>query len=175
MRGFLLTMATITSTFYRDGNRVPIWTDGIITKRTVTFAGATADAWGNDGGALDGGALFTVTGLVKARVLGVCTTSLAGGATIEVGISGATAIFLPQETDTDIDTNEIWLNNATPATYYILGEEAAAADNLPEYLLNGNDIILTVSGATDTTSGVIDFYCIWVPWGTTGNVVATTT
>jgi len=166
---------TITSAFYRDANRVPIWTDGIITKRTVTFAGATANAWGNDGGTLDGGALFTVTGLVRARVLGVCTTLLAGGATIEVGITGDTAIFLPQETDIDIDANEIWVNDATPATYHIIGEEAAAADNLPEYLLNGNDIILTVSGGNDVDSGVIDFYCIWVPWGDTGNVVATTT
>ena len=175
MRGFLLTMATITSTFYRDGNRVPIWTDGIITKRTVTFAGATADAWGNDGGALDGGALFTVTGLVRVSMVGVCTTLLAGGATLETGITGATAIFNAQTTDTAIDAGEIWFNNATPATYFILGESTAAADNLPEYVLNGNDIILTVSGGADTTSGIIDFYAIWVPWSTDGNIVATTT
>ena len=47
----------ITSTFRRDANRVPIWTDGIITSKTITFAGGTANAWGNDGGTLDGGVL----------------------------------------------------------------------------------------------------------------------
>lgn len=168
-------MAKITSSFNRDSNRVPIWTDGLITKRTITFAGATANAWGNDGGTLDGGALFTVTGVVRARVFAECTTLLAGGATIEVGISGDTAIFLPQETDTDIDAEELWFNNATPATYFVLGEEAAAADNLPEYVLNGNDIILTVSGGNDVDSGVLDFYCLWVPWSDDGSVAATTT
>jgi hypothetical protein len=160
----------ITSTFRRDANSVPIWTDGIISKKSVTFAGGTTNAWGDDGGTRDGGALFTVTGVVRARVFGECTTLLAGGATIEVGITGATAIFLPQETDTDIDAGELWFNNANPATYFILGEQAAAADNLPEYILNGNDIIFTVSGGANTTSGVIDFFCIWVPWSDDGDV-----
>jgi len=163
-------MATLSSSFYRDANRVPVTNIGIVTKKTITFLGGTADAWGNDGGALDGGAIFTVTGVVKAQMLGVCTTNLAGGATLETGITGATAIFNAQTTDTDIDSGEIWFNNATPATYFILGESTAAADNLPEYVLNGNDIILTVSGGADTTSGVIDFYCIWTPISDDGNI-----
>lgn len=157
--------------FLRDDNFAPITNEGIIVKKSVTFTGGTADTWGNDGGELDGAALFTVTGLVKAKVLGVCTTNLAGGATIEVGITGASAIFLPQETDTDIDAGEIWLNNADPATYYTVGEQQAAADNLPEYLLNGNDIIFTVSGGADTTSGVIDFYCIYTPISSDASVI----
>lgn len=168
-------MATIASTFYRDGNRVPIWTDGIITKRPVTFLGGTTNAWGDDGGALDGAALFTVTGVVRARVFAVCNTLLAGGATIEVGIASHTAIFLPQETDTDIDAGEMWFNNATPAVYFESGEQSAAADNLPEYVLNAQDIIFTVSGGQNVTSGQLDFYCIWVPWSSDGNVSATTT
>ena len=168
-------MATIASTFYRDGNRIPITTDGIITKRTITFAGATADEWGNDGGALDGGALYTVTGLVFCKLIAVCTTDLTGtSATIEVGITGDTAIFMPIETATQIDAGQIWLNDAGNATYAIIGEETAAADNLPEYALNGNDIILTVKTA-DVETGVLDFYCIWRPISSDGNVVATTT
>jgi len=147
---------------------------GIITKRTITFAGATADAWGNDGGALDGGAIFTVTGVVKVQIFGICTTDLAGGATLENGIAGATAIINAQTTDINIDAGELWFNNATPAAYFILGESTAAADNLPEYVLNGQDIINTVSGANDTDSGVIDFYCIWNPISDDGNVTATT-
>lgn len=156
----------------KDGQGYPV--QGLypfMAKKTVTFAGGTTDAWGDDGGALDGGVLFTVTGAVKCVLIGVCTTNLVGGATLEVGITGATAIFMPQTTDTAIDAGELWLNNATPATYYIVGESEAAADNLPVYMLNGNDIILTVSGGANTTSGVIDFYCYFTPISSDGNVV----
>lgn len=167
-------MATIASTFYRDGNRVPIWTDGLITKRTITFAGATANAWGNDGGDLDAGVIFTVTGVVRARVFGICTTNLAGAGTHAVGIAGATTIYLPTEAAVDINIGDFVLNNATTAAYHILGEEAAAADNFPEYALNGQDIIMTIAGGANITSGVIDYYCLWVPWGTSGSIIATT-
>ena len=166
-------MATITSAYYRDANRVPITTDGIITKRTITFAGGTTNAWGDDGGTRDGGVVFTVTGLIFARLVGVCTTTLVGGATVEVGITGATAIFGKQITDTDLEAGEIYLNE-TPATYFIVGEEQAAADNFPTYLLNGNDIILTTAGGTNTTAGVVDFYLIWTPISDDAAVVATT-
>ena len=162
-------MAQIAESFYLDANFKPITNLGLITKKTITFAGATTNAWGDDGGTLDGGAIFTVTGLVKARVIGVCTTDLVGGATVEVGITGATAIFCAQITDTTLDSGEIYLNDTTPATYFIVGEEEAAADNFPEYILNGNDIILTTT-TTNTTSGVIDFYCIWNPISSDGSV-----
>jgi hypothetical protein len=163
-------MAT-TGAFYRDANRIPIWTDGIKVKKTVTFAGATADAWGNDGGALDGGTLFTVTGLVKVRLMAVCTTDCTGaGSTNEVGITGATAIFMPITTMTDVDKDKIWLNNATPVSYFIIGEQEAAADNLPIYLMYGNDIIMTTKTA-NTEAGVVTFYCEFVPISEDGDVV----
>lgn len=148
----------------RDGNSQIIrGVSSFRTKKTITFAGATADEWGNDGGALDGGAIFTVTGLVTARMVAECTTSLTGAsATIEVGITGDTAIFMPIETATQIDAGQIWLNDAANAAYAIIGEEDAAADNLPLYMLNGNDIILTVKTA-DVETGVLDFYCLWNP------------
>jgi hypothetical protein len=156
-----------------DGNGNPLQGEfPFVAKKAVTFDGGTADAWGNDGGALDGGVLFTVTGVVKLYLLGEVNVNLAGGATIEVGITGATAIFMPQETDTNLDAGHVWLNDGTPATYYIIGEEEAAADNLPIYLLNGQDIILTISGGTDTTGGQVDFYCFWRPLSEDGNVIA---
>lgn len=160
----------ITSTFRRDANAVPIWTDGLTSKKTITFAGATENAWGDDGGDLDGGVVFTVTGLVKCQLIGDVTTDLVGGATVEVGISGATAIFGKKLTDTTLDEGHIYLNE-TAAAYFAIGEEQASADDLPIYLLNGQDIILTTT-TTNTTSGVIDFYCLWVPWGDDGDVVA---
>lgn len=162
-------MAQIAESFYLDANHKPITNLGLITKKTITFAGGTTNAWGDDGGTLDGGAVFTVTGLVKARVLGIVTTDLVGGATIEVGITGNTAIFCAQVTDTVLDSGEIYLNDTTPASSFIIGEEEAAVDNFPIYLLNGNDIILTTT-TTNTTSGVIDFYCIWNPISSDGSV-----
>ena len=143
-----------------------------MASKTVTFAGATADAWGNDAGALDGGVLFTVTGVVKCIVIAKCTTSCTGAtSTDEVGIAGATAIFMPITTMTSLDAGHIWLNNATPATYFIAGEAEAAADNLPIYLLNGNDIIMTTKTA-NTEAGVVEFYCYFMPQSLDGNVTA---
>ncbi len=140
-------------------------------KKTITFAGATTHAWGNDGGDLDGGVMFTVTGMVKMYMFGECTETLVGGATLETGILNATAIFNAQTTDTNIEIGELWPNNATPATYFIFGESNAAADNFPVYILNGNDIILTVSGGQDTDSGVVDFIVPFRPLSDDGNIV----
>lgn len=164
-------MATIASTFFRDGNRVPISIDGIITKKTITFDGATADGWGNDGGALDGAAIFTVSGAVRLRVFGICTTNLAGSGTHAVGIANDTAIYMPAEAAADINSGDYVINNATTTDHPILGDEAAAADNFPEYALNGQDVIMTVAGGADLDSGVIDYYALWVPWNDSGNVV----
>lgn len=162
-------MALLSASFSRDANRVPMVTDGFITKKTITFAGGTTDAWGDDDGALDGAAIFTVTGVVRARVFGVCATNLAGTGTHAVGIAGATTIYLPTEVATDINAGDFVANNATVGAHLILGEQDAAADNFPSYALNGQDIIMTIA-TSDITSGVIDYYCIWVPWSTDGSV-----
>jgi hypothetical protein len=164
-------MAKITSAFRRDANRVPVTTDGIPTKKTITFLGGTTDAWGDDEGALDGGVMFTVTGAVRIRMFGICTTDLAGSGNHSVGITGAVTIFLPTEAAVDINVDDLVVNNATTADYFIFGDEAEAADNFPEYLLNGNDIIMTITGGANITSGVIDYYCIWTPFSSDGNVV----
>lgn len=156
-----------------DGNGYPVQGQyPFMAKKIVTFAGATANAWGNDGGTKDGGVLFTVTGVVKCIVIAKCTTNCTGaGSTDEVGIAGATAIFMPTTTMTSLDAGHIWLNNATPATYYIVGESEAAADNLPIYVLNGNDIIMTTKTA-NTEAGVVEFYCYWTPLSSDASVVA---
>jgi len=164
-------MAQIESSFFRDGNHIPITTDGLITQKTITFIGGTANEWGNDGGTLDGGAIFTVTGLVRVRIFGFCTTNLAGSGTHTVGISGSTAIYLPAEAAVDINANDYVINNATTTAFPILGDEAAAPDNFPEYALSGQDIIMTIAGGADITSGVIDYYALWVPWSDDGNLV----
>lgn len=160
----------------RDSNRGFLTGDyPFRTKRSITFDGATADAWGNDGGALDGGAIFTVTGLVQVKVIAEITTSLTGAsATLAVGIAASTAIFMAAETGTDLDAGNIWLNDTTQAAFYIIGEEQAAADNWPEYVLNGQDIILTIAGGANAETGVIDFFALWKPLSDDGSIIATT-
>jgi len=167
-------MAQIAESFYLDANHKPITNLGLITKKTITFAGDTTNAWGDDGGTLDGAAIFTVTGVVQAIMFGVCTTNLAGSGTHAVGIAGATTIFLPTEAALDVNAGDLVINNATVAAYAILGEQQAAADNFPVYILNGQDIIMTVAGAANIESGVIDYYCIWNPVSSDGSVAAST-
>ena len=74
-------MAQIAESFHLDANAKPITNLGLITKKTITFDGGTTNGWGDDGGALDGAAIFTVTGVVFARMFGICTTNLAGTGT----------------------------------------------------------------------------------------------
>ena len=160
----------------RDVNRAAFGGEFPCTvKRTITFAGATTNAWGNDEGGLDPGYLYTVTGLVMARLMAICTASLTGaGATINVSDSDGIADFMPATTATTIGSDEIWLGDTTPAKVFIVGEEQAAADNLPTYLINGNDIYLAIDTA-DVTGGTLEFYCQYRPISTGSSIVATTT
>lgn len=152
-------MAIIDATFNRDANSIPIWTEGLIASKSITYAAATT-------GAIATATLFTVTGCVAVRVFGVCTSTLTSGGvpTMEVGISGATAVVLAQIADaTTLATNELYLD-ATPTTQ---------VEAMPSRLLigNGQDIIQTIGTAT-ITGGTLIYYCVWAPISTDGNVVA---
>lgn len=150
-------MTILDSAFSRDANSVPIWTEGLIASKAITYVGATTGAVGT-------ATLFTVTGCVCVRVWGVCGLTLVGAATLEVGISGATAVVLAQIIDaTTLATNELYLD-ATPTT---------AVEAMPSRLLigAGQDIIQTI-GSTAITAGQLTYYCVWAPISTDGNVVA---
>lgn len=157
------------STIPKDGNRVnfdSLDTAAVARSNPGTFLGGTTDARGDDGGALDGAAIFTVTGDVSVRLYGVCTTDLAGAtATLEGGVTGATASLIAQTTATDIDNNEIWFA-AAPAD---LGVVALASVNGPFVVANGLDIIETVATA-NITSGELYYICLWRPLSPDGNV-----
>lgn len=140
-----------------DGNvlAAPDW--GFISEKAITFAGGTANAWGNDGGTLDGAAVFEVTGYVKARVFAVVETDLVGAATIELGVSGSTAGVLPQVANTtSMDVGQIW--HMTDGT---VDSKVEAVTVSPEKVVT-SDMILTV-GTTDITAGKLRFVCIWYP------------
>lgn len=149
-------MAQILSALSRDANGVPIQEYGLITSKAITYVTATTGAVGTT-------TLFTVTGCVAVRVFGVCGLTLVGAATLEVGISGATAIILAQIADaTVLATDELYLD-ATPTT---------KVEGLPAPLIisNSQNIIQTI-GSTALTGGVLTYYCAWVPISSTGNVV----
>lgn len=138
----------------------------VVETEPSAFDGGTADARGNDGGSNDPFTLFTVTGEVLVRIFGICTTSLAGAtATLEVGVTGNTAVLIAQTTATDIDANDVWFDS-TPSV------RADALSNLPgaTIIVGGSNIIETV-GTTDITSGNISYVCLWRPLSHDGNVV----
>ena len=151
-------MTTVSSTFIRDGNHVPITNLGLIASKAITYVGATTGATGAT-------TLFTVTGAVAVRVFGICGLTIVGAGTLEVGISGDTARILAQIADaTVLATDEIYLD-ATPT----LKVEALPAELI---VSNGQDIIQTI-GSTALTAGIVTYYCLWTPLSSDGNVVAT--
>ena len=134
--------------------------------KEITFDGGTTNAIGDYDGTGNPFDIFTVTGNVIVKVIGICTTNLAGSsATLEVGITGGTAKIIAQTTATDIDAGEIW-HDASPDS----GVEASSV--LAEKIIaNGKDIVGTV-GTANITAGVIKFICLWKPIDADGNVVA---
>ncbi len=132
---------------------------GNIVRHSVTFTAA-------GDGAVGAHNLFTVTGDVEARITAFCKTTLTiqVGATLEVGIAGATAAIIAQTAGDAIDVDEIWHDNAPDAKIEL---SSAAAWNI---ISGGNDIIFTVG--TDTIdTGQIDFYCEWKPLSDGATVV----
>lgn len=128
--------------------------------KTVTFTGAAGL------GAQGAVPLFTVTGEVLVAVMvPYCSTDLAGaGATISLGVTGSTALFIAATTGTDIDVGEFWVD-ATPDAN---GVAVPAA--LKDIAITDN-IIGTVATA-DLTGGALRFDIYWLPLSSDGNVVA---
>lgn len=152
-------MATISTPFSRDANRVPITNLGLITKKSQTFSNVAG------GGAVGTVALFTVTGVVYASIVGYCGTDLVGAATLEVGVTGSTAVMLAQIADaTTLDVGELYAD-ATAAKF------KAISATVPPKVIVTTDIFATV-GSTNITAGQVDFYCIWNPISNDGNVTA---
>jgi hypothetical protein len=123
------------------------------------FLGGTTNARGDDGGTNDPFTLFKVTGDVLVRLYGVCTVTLVGAATIEVGVTGNTAELLAQVADaTDIAAGDIWVDGTVDDV-----RAATFADVVgPKLITNGADIIETV-GTTNITAGNIYYVCLWRP------------
>jgi len=110
-------------------------------------------------------ALFTVTGSVKVKLIGICKTGLVGGQNIEVGITASTDAMIATTLDTDLDAGDIW-HDASPDS------EVEALSVMREYMItDDNDILITSDGAV--TSGDIIFICEWSPLEGGSSVVST--
>lgn len=133
-------------------------------EKTITFDGGTTNAIGDHDGTGDPFTIFTVTGTVVVKVVGICTTDLVGAGTLEVGVVGGTATILAQVADTtSIDAGEIW-HDATVDAFV-----EASSVMTEKIVANGKDIVGTV-GTANITAGVIKFICLWKPLSSDGNV-----
>jgi len=133
--------------------------EAIPLESTWTFVTATTGATGAH-------TLFTVTGNVLVSVFGVCDTSLTGAATVEVGVAGNTAGLVAQIANaTTLDDGDVYVGAST--------EVGTAAIPSTFVVNDGADIIMTI-GSTAVTAGVVDFYCLWRPLSSDGNVTVTT-
>ena len=160
-------MSNINVNLLTDGDGLlinPASWPHIPCERTITFAGATENAWGDDGGTLDGGSMFTVTGIVRVRLIANCTVDLVGAVSLEAGVVGGTAILIAQIADAEgIDVGEFWFGAGAPTTSIV-------PTSAPEKVI-ASDIILTYGG--NITAGAIKFSCSWTPVTANGLVVPT--
>lgn len=116
--------------------------------------------------------VFTVTGLVRIRVLIQCTETLtdaADGASIQFGVEGATDAWIATTGaagaggDT-IAAGEVWID-ATPADTHI--DTSSVFDKI----VSGLDIGYQITGAA-LQNGTLVFHAWWLPISADGLVVA---
>ena len=144
-----------------DANRRTVTSnEAFLLTSEWTFANPGTGAAGNH-------TLFTVTGDVLVTVFGSCTTNMAGsGADFEVGVTGNTAGLIAQIADVeDLDAGDIY-QDATPE----VGTVALPSSRI---VVGGLDVLLKITNA-NVTGGVVDFYILWRPLSSNGNVVVTT-
>ena len=132
------------------------------TLKTVTFTGAAG------AGAVGSVSLYTVTGevLVVALVC-ICDTDLTEAlatATVALGVTSSTALFIAATNSTLIDAGEFWVSTTPTANGIAL--PAAMKD-----IVITDDIIITC-GAQNTNGGVLRFQLLWMPLSANGAVVA---
>lgn len=142
--------------------------DGIfLARKTVAFDGSAGN------GAAGTVALFTVTGQVAVYLMaGHCTEDLtesAPTATIALGVTGATAIFIAATNAVDLDNGEWWVDTGPDANGVLL--PAAGGGGQPWLLSDNDDVILTVAAA-DVDDGTVTFYCHWRPMSAGSSIVS---
>lgn len=124
----------------------------------------------DDTGAVGTFTVFNVTGdiaCVCCASVDAEPTSTANNGTLELGIAGNTAGLLVQDVadSTAFQIGDSWtLIDASDDGLASLADELAIIGN-------GADIIMTI-GTNAMLTGDIDFYCLWRPLSSDGNVEA---
>lgn len=134
---------------------------GIQSENNYSFVG--------NQGAVGSYTLFTVTGVVAVKIVGVVTATVtsAGAPAIEVGTTINTAALIPQVVDgTGLAVNEIW-HDATPDSSV---ELISGLSSFPEKLVT-QDIKVKVSTAA-ATGGSVRFIVLWRPLSSGALLVA---
>lgn len=117
-------------------------------------------------------AVFTVTGNVMARAVGVVSTAIqadtGNDGTISLGVEDNVAILLPAvvANETNFAIGDVWADATTT-------KEADVLENGGNYVAigNGEDIEINVL-VEDITAGVIDLYVEWYPLSSGASLVA---
>lgn len=133
-----------------------------VVHKTVTFTGAAG------AGAAGAVSLFTITGRVHVvSIVPYCSTLLTetgGTATLALGVTGSTALFIAATGATAIDAGEFWVDTSPD----LAGIAIPAA--LKDVAIAAN-IIATVADA-DINAGVIAFDVYYRPLTSDGALVA---
>ncbi len=116
--------------------------------------------------------LFTVTGVVLARVWAAITTGLTStgtNGTLAIGVTGNTGAFIAATTadGTNFPTGSIWAGDTSPT----VKAEALSSGALSGVLVNATNIIATIA-TNSMTAGVITFYCEYRAVSVGASVVA---
>ena len=144
------------------------WEAATFTKADVTAAGSSG-AWTTANSPIT---LFTVTGLVMARMFGVVSTGLTStgsNGTVAVGVTGSTSILMNTMivNGTILGTaGFVWGNSGSA---YAVNLQTNASTFIP---VNGN-IILTIN-INNMTAGGMTIYCQWIALSAGATVVAAT-
>lgn len=142
--------------FPRDANYVPITNNGLLAVKTITYAAGTTGATGAT-------TLFTVTGSILARAMGICTVDLeSASGTMSVGIAGNTAGLIASTTVSAIDAGEGW-TDSTPDTLQQL--------TTTPFIIHNANVIQTIA-VEAISAGTLTYYLLWTPLSADANVTA---
>ncbi|HET6495070.1 MAG TPA: hypothetical protein VFH61_06875 [Thermoleophilia bacterium] len=128
--------------------------------KSVTFTGATGL------GEIGPVPIFNLTGSAHIKkITAWCETAVEGAtATISLGVTGVTTLWIGATTATSLIANEFW-QDATPTTT----NEALSTAMIDELI--STSIIVTV-GTADVTAGLVHFTAEYEPTSVGGTLVA---
>ena len=127
-------------------------------------------------GATGSALYFTVTGqILVLYMVPYCTADLteaAPTATISLGTTNQTALFIAATTATAIDANEVWLSTTVTNRSEILpgGTPPTTAPTVKDVAVNDADIRCQIA-AQNINGGTLRITLVWVPISTNGNIV----